>query len=242
MIADDLCLRLRDRGQNGLGSKEAEMKRTIYSVIYGMSITVLANICAAQAAEKKFIIRKSDFVMSEEEASKFSDQVLSPIVFGFARSESAEPEALRNRIRTLLKKIRTHEIDYVAVPAYYPIRELRVLAKVQQLDSKPTLILFVPEVVEWRKTLSESDFKYGLLITLAHEMIHLELGHDQDRSDKEAARHEADAWSRTILEIIRPLQSSGVANIPQFNELSDCLKSAKDDPSNPNWLRIFKRR
>ncbi len=216
------------------------MKRRLGYVV-GLFVAITGNSTIAQGEEPKFRIRESDFVMSQDEASKFSAEAISPILIEFARGNDG-PEALRSRLQTLVKMINNHEIVYVASPAYYPVRELHALAKVERFQSETFVVAFIPELMDWRARLSPSDFRYGVLVTFAHEMIHLELGRDpQFRQDKNAAKAEAVAWGITVLEIIRPLEAQGLS-VPEYKQLSTLLKSLKDDYTNSRWLKNFQLR
>jgi hypothetical protein len=193
----------------------------------------------AQGAKRKFVITESDFVMSQIEAINFSRNVISPIVFDCAENTS-EPNGLRTRMRSFIDLTRSKKMDYVPLPAYFPNREMHVLAQSARIDSKPTIILFIPEIMDSQRTMSATDFKSSVLITLAHEMIHLELGHDQSSvTGKEAAEEEAVAWAKTILEVIRPLQAKRASTSPYFAELSATFKRMKDDSFNPEWIKLF---
>src|SRR5205085_9753276 len=121
-----------------------------------------SSLSVAEGAEKILTVSQADFVMSQEEASRFSAEVVSRIAFDYL-DEGTGPDPLRPRIQTLLEKIQRHEIDYTALPAYFRTRKLNVLAKVERLDSRPTVILFIPAVMTWKKTMTDSEFKYGLL-------------------------------------------------------------------------------
>ena len=216
MIAEECSFRLRDRGPKrprleGGGNERNDLLGCLRNIAFG-----LGCFCQAQGADKKFMVTQSDFVMSPEEAAKFLNEVLSPIIYECAESEAA-PDALRTRIRKMLEMVKARQIYYSALPVYYPDRNLHILAKLEQYQSKPTIFLFVPELIAWRKTMSPSDFKYGVLVTLAHEMIHLELGHEQHiDSGIDPATDEAEAWGRTVIEIIRPLQAGGLAKVGYY--------------------------
>ncbi len=218
------------------------MRRTSYAVICGMLLLLKGKTGFAQSADHPMMITASDFVMSQKDASAYSRDVFSPIVFDFVEKESG-PEALRTRIRTFLEMIRKREIEYIALPAYYPVRSMHVLAKVERVDSKPAVILFVPEVQDWQAKLPPADFKNAILIVLAHEMIHLELGHEDQlsASDRDSAKNEAEAWAKTIVEIIRPLQTSGSPTSAYFADLSARFQRMNDNGSNPKWVKIFMR-
>src|SRR5262245_39667537 len=178
------------------------MKKVNHWVVCGVLVLICGNSSLAQSENRKLFIRVSDFIMSQDEASKFSADVISPILTEFARSQNG-PEGLRQRVRRFVQMTNRGEISYVAAPAYYPQRSLHVIAKVQEFQSQRFVIVFVPEVIDLRSRLSASEFRYTLLVVFAHEMIHLELEHEK-HPDKEATKDEALAWGRTVLEIIRP--------------------------------------
>ena len=214
------------------------MKNLNHWVLWGAMMLIGAISSFAQGENKKLFIRESDFVMGQDQAWKFSDEVLGPMLTEFVNGQE-EPQALRNRLNTLVQMIRREEITYLAAPAYFPNRQLHVLAKVEQFQSKRLLMTFIPEFMDLRSQLPSRDFRYALLITLGHEMIHIELGHDK-HPEKEAAKDEAFAWFKTIIEIIRPLEAKGIA-VPQFSRLSTLLKSLNDNYADPRWLKTFPR-
>ncbi len=215
------------------------MRRTAYAVLCGLWLLAVDNVGHAQVGTNNFMVTTRDFVMTQEDALKFSDEVVSPIVFAFAENKSTL-QALSVRLKRMLDMIHGKEISYVPLPAYYPVRTLHVLAKLELIDSQPAVIVFIPEVRDWQSTQSEEQFKYGLVITLAHEMIHFELGHHQHivKTTQDAARDEGQAWAKTILEIIRPLQEKGLP-VTSFVKLSNCFHGLNDDSLNPSWTKVF---
>ena len=142
-----------------------------------LGILLMANETLAQGTQgkdhPKLIIHESDYVMSQDEASKFSIEVISPILIGSA-GISEEPQALRRRVRTIVEMIQRRQITYIASPAYYPIRALKLVAQIDDVQSERFVIVFIPELMDWREILSASDFRYAVLVAFAHEMIHLE--------------------------------------------------------------------
>ena len=132
----------------------------------------------------------------------------------------------RQRLLAVIQMNKTHEISYVAVPAYYPDRALHVVAKVQPVQSERLLLAFIPELIEWRSRLSPTDFRYAVLIAFAHEMIHIELGQEK-HSDKEALKDEGIAAGKTVLEIIRPLEAKGIVMPPEYRNGLEPVESLK---------------
>lgn len=137
--------------------------------------------------------------------------------------------------------INRKEIVYIASPAYYPNRAMHVAATIDELNSERALIVFVPEILDWRARLSESDFLYLVLVTFAHEMIHLERAHDRV-PPVEVPNAEAEAWGITVLEIIRPLQAIHFIRIEEFRKLSALLKALNDNYNDPRWVKTFRPR
>ena len=227
-------------GQIGLATKGTEMRRTAHAVLCGLWLLAADNVGHAQVGTDNFMVTTRDFVMTQEDALKFSDQVVSPIVFAFAENKSAL-QAIRMRLQRMLDMVHRKEISYIPLPAYYPIRSLHVVAKLELIDSQPAVIMFIPEIRDWQLKQSEEQFKYGLVTTLAHEMIHFELGHHQhtEGSIQDAARDEGEAWAKTIIEIIRPLQANGSPVVPYFADLASCFHRLNDDSSNPIWTKVF---
>ena len=216
------------------------MKSSIQRIVRGILLLLaLSTAGFSQSQNPKLYVGPSDFVMPQEKASKFSQEIISPILFEFSNSDSA-PKPLCDRVRKIVELINRREIDYYALPAYFPNRKLTVLAKVEQLGPRWALFLFIPAVMEWRDKLSETDFRYSMAITFAHEMIHLELAKDRPvRSDKQAVQDEAVAWGKTVLEIIRPLEAELSITVSYYALLSQDLKSLKDDYSDGRWIRKF---
>src|SRR5262245_20558439 len=102
------------------------MKNLNHWVIWGVMMLIGTISTFAQGENKKLFIRESDFVMSQDQAWKFSDEVLGPMLTEFVNGQE-EPQALRNRLNTLVQMIRREEITYLAAPAYFPNRQLHVL-------------------------------------------------------------------------------------------------------------------
>ena len=209
-------------------------------VICGLFVLIGGISSFAQGENPKFIIRQSDFAMSQADASKFSLNVVSPILAEFVESGDG-PEALRERIRTIVKLFKRHEIEYVASPAYYPVRALHVVSMVEEFQSERLVVVFIPELIDWRAKLSPTDFRYAVLVTFAHEMLHLELSHDAyNHSGKQAAKDEAVVWGKTVLEIIRPLEAQGLLTVREYKRFSSYLKTLHDDYADARWVRIFR--
>jgi hypothetical protein len=206
-------------------------------MIWGLAI-IGATDSVAQSQNRKLFIRESDFVISPEEASRFSLEVMSPILDEFVKGYRG-PQALRRRILTLIQWITQGDITFIAAPAYFPNRALHVVAKVERYQSKRLVIVFIPEMMDLRSRMSALEFRYVVLIALAHEMIHLELA-DENHSENQAAKDEAIAWAKTVLEIIRPLEAQGLITLPEFKQLSSRLKSVNDDYRDQRWLKNFR--
>jgi hypothetical protein len=209
-------------------------------VVAGGLLLLTGGICNfAQVNDPKFIVRQSDFVMSQEDASKFSAEVITPILLEFAK-HGEHLRALQLRIRSLVAMLKRQEVFYVSLPAYYPQREFHVVAKVEELHHERYLVAFIPEIMHWRAKLSASDFRYAVLITFAHEVIHLEMKHDlRARSRTEAAMDEAEAWGKTVLDFIRPLEAQNLITVPEYRKLSMRLKAVNDNYADPRWFRTF---
>ena len=78
------------------------MKKVNHWVVCGVLVLICGNSSLAQSENRKLFIRESDFAMSQDEPSKFSAEVISPILTEFAGSPNG-PETLRQRIRRFVQ-------------------------------------------------------------------------------------------------------------------------------------------
>ena len=153
-------------------------------------------------------------------------------------SEIATPQT---RIRRLFREIKTGKLDYMIVPAYHPDRRIRSAVKVELANGPlPQFMLFAPELRDLYKTLSAEQFRYEVLVTFAHEVIHLEQL-DEYKLDtlNKIATEEAAAWGKTIFEIIRPLLADGKSLPARHAKLSDLLRRFNDDYRSSEWIKMF---
>jgi hypothetical protein len=133
------------------------------------------------------------------------------------------------------------KLEYLIVPACHPDRANRSAVKIELSDGKPHLVSFAPEFRDLQERLSAEQFRYEVLVTLAHEVIHLEQLKDYkiDTVD-EIAREEAAAWGKTILQIIRPLLLQGKSLPAGQVKLSDRFRKSHDNYRDSGWIKLFR--
>lgn len=192
------------------------------------------------------------FSMTPQQAYNYAKQVISPILVKYTNNQGELP-ALRNRLVNLAQKIARGEIDYRALPIYYP-KGRDFLAKIDydlKLD-KPLLLLFVPAVADWRAQLKAQgrlkNFEDGVAVVFAHEMMHLEQEGREALRERAgvyapyiAGRNEARATCATILELFRPMANQGRIPFPEMIHNSQELRKVGDDCNHPAWIEAFVR-
>ena len=188
----------------------------------------------------KLTITPDDTVMTADETRQFIDGVLNPIWINCAENPNCEIASLQSRIRRLFLDINSGKLEYLIVPAYHPDRQNRSAVKIELSNGRPQLVLFAPEFRDLQKQLSVEQFRYEVLVTLAHEVIHLEQLNQYKVDTLERIEiEEAAAWGKTVIEIIHPLRGRGKSLPPGQVRLSDRLRTLHDDYRSPEWIRIF---
>jgi len=200
------------------------------------------ELSAQNNRDGKSTITEKDFAMTMDEARRFVDESINPILVTCAENPNCEITSLQTRIRRLFLDITSGQLEYLIVPAYHPDRQNRSALKIELSNGpRPQLVLFAPEFRDLQKQLSAEHFRYEVLVTLAHEVIHLEQLKDFkiDTLDR-IAIEEAAAWGKTILEIVRPLIAKGTPLPGGLLRLSDRLRDFRDDYRNPEWITLFR--
>ena len=101
-------------------------------------------------------------------------------------------------------------------------------------------MLFAPEFRDLYERISAEQFRYEVLVTFAHEVIHLEqLGQYRLDAPQNIAIEESSAWGKTILEIIRPLLAQSKPLPMGQVRLSDALRKYHDDYRSSGWIKVF---
>jgi len=179
--------------------------------------------------------------MTENEAADYLAKVINPILESGA-NDTLEIAGLRSRILQFLRMVNAGDLLFVAQTAPSPQPELHVLARTEIVPSAATrLILFLPDIKKWQGELAAEEFRYGVLLLFAHEMIHVEVAdHYPENSEESVAKEEAVVWGKTVLEIIRPLLLARKPVPPNHVLLSEALKTFQDQPTNPGWIQMFK--
>jgi hypothetical protein len=199
----------------------------------------LPTLTAQNRGVGTFILNEADFVMPASEASQYSHLIIEPMLFDCV-DDTSEPGGLRRRIQEVLKRIEDHRLSYAPTPIYYPDGSLNIISKVEHIEAKTYLFLFVPAARDMQKSLSTAEFKYLILIAFAHEVIHIEqTGRYRTDSRKEAGKEEAIAWGKTVVEIIRPLIAQKKSVPPYFVELSNLFAKAKNNSGAEAWIKLW---
>jgi len=221
--------------------------------ILGLIVWTVANLPALTAQNRvaaktvrpqkqavgKFILNEADFVMPAREASQYSHLKIEPLLFDCV-DDTSEPDGLRRRIQEILKRIEDHRLYYAPTPTYYPDRSVNIISKLEHVEAKTYLFLFVPAARDMEKSLPTTEFKYLVLIAFAHEVIHIEQsGRHRTDSRKEAGKEEAIAWGKTVVEIIRPLIAQQKSVPAYFVELSNLFAKAKNNSGAEAWIKLW---
>ena len=227
-------------------------KRSAVTVFW-LTISILSNLPALTAQSRpaarkvapqkqvigRFILNEADFVMPASEASQYSRVTIEPLLFDCV-DDASEPDGLRSRIQEALKRIEDHRLYYTPTPIYYPDRSVNIISKLEHVEDKTYLFLFVPAARDMQKRLSTPEFKYLILIAFAHEVIHIQQsGRYRTDSREEARKEEAVAWGKTVVEIIRPLIAHQKPVPAYFVELSDLFARAKDNSGAEPWIKLW---
>lgn len=168
-----------------------------------------------------------------------------------------DPKEIPGISKRLLKMSRLTgegKLRYEAVAAPFAF-DPEVIAKIdyEKKDKVNRLLAFVPKIkadqVKYNWGSKPSDFEDYLVLTFAHEMIHLELQEKDPVSFEQSKQgwpnrqlmleNEAEAWRVSLVEIVRPMLKAK-RHVPQVVvDANALLIQCNDNPKDPRWIKRF---
>jgi hypothetical protein len=210
-------------------------------------IMLLSILLPDTAFGQRTIPAPNKWIVSAEASTNYWHEVVAPILTRH-QTDPKELASVRNRLDDLALSVTNKTLMFQMIGAYAG----NLSAKVDySIDSKLlNILVFVPRIRDNQRTLSPDVFENLLVLTFAHEMMHVEhlrsgqFGSIESRRGKPYGplemKDEAAAWGKTILEIVRPWIAQGKRLPENFRHNSEQLKLVKDDYSDPRWVLVFK--
>jgi hypothetical protein len=191
-------------------------------------------------------VTPKDWVMTSDAAFKWFEQTVTPILLKHGNDPKELP-AVTRRIAKLSSMLAAKTIDYQAEPFFYPITKTTLAhTDYDTVAKRPILMVFVPALQDLQKTVSARAFEDKVLLTIAHEMIHVEQEENREfplRANQPwnaaGMQEEAAAWGKTIIEIVRPWAKQGRVPEQAMLKNSEELAKLKDDYHDPRWVLAF---
>ena len=190
---------------------------------------------------------------AQRDSIKFAQEQVNPIL-GRHALDPKEFGSISSRLRRLSEMSSQNKLKYEAVAGLNPFDPSSV-AKVDfdSEQNKIRLLLFIPKIqkdktdFEWSG--KSKNFEEYIVLTVVHEMIHVELLESNpeylrqlklgwvDRN--QMLKNEAEAWGKTIIEVVRPMLTVK-RFVPQVMvEASALLKTYGDNISDSRWIQGF---
>lgn len=186
-------------------------------------------------------------------AFDYAKRFINPVLSRHA-SDPKELPAISNRIWDFSRRNQSGKLGYAPSPVRNPWDHSAV-AKVNYDDERKQneVVVFIPLIeadkAKYDKSGRPQDFEDYLVLTFAHEVIHLELlernpvyeeGNRLGWSNRVLmAQNEAEAWGITILEVARPLLSLN-RHVPEAMAIrSTQLEKVGDNYKDPRWVAFF---
>ena len=201
--------------------------------------------------------RRKNFPQSSEEekrqATAYAEKVVNPILIKHALDPKEIP-AIRNRLMEFSRQNQTGKLGYEMQPVRSPWGPTTV-AKTQYNDegTKRVIMGFAPQIkedeAEFKMQGRPQDFEDYVVLTFAHEMVHVELMEAKPEHDEQARlgwtnrelmlKDEAEAWGITIIEILRPMIAKNRWAPKTMSDASKWLKELSDNYEDPRWINGF---
>lgn len=209
-------------------------------------IAISFMLLGANASAQGITITPKDYVMPQEAATDWIKKVVSPMLIRHYNNPK-EIEAVKKRISLLSEGLSAGKFEYRAQPFFHP-RNKTWLGHVDydSVARRPILMIFVPALQAYQKTVSARMFEDMVVLTYTHELIHIEQGLNGEfpwrqfqRWNEVGMREEAAAYGKTIVQVIRPWVKLGRSLDPAMLALSAELAKVNDNYRDPRWVLAF---
>jgi hypothetical protein len=138
------------------------------------------------------------------------------------------PENVRGKMLELASKNQRGEL-VVNMEAMRHPDSSDVLMSSETDGPKPRIVIHAPRYIEFESQ-NQQLFRSTVVVSLLHETIHLERWPEKSHeiSVQESIEEEERAYSRTVLEVVRPMRQKGLWMSEDFIKFDEVLRSCND--------------